>query len=63
LYVNINKASQTFVPAWNSTLFHGVQIPWVSAPNGVVGIQDIKTFGDLIDCVVGAYRHAGWKVA
>jgi hypothetical protein len=62
LYININKASQTFVPAWNSTLFHGVQIPWISAPSGAIGIKDIKTFGDLINCLVGAYSHAGWKV-
>ena len=62
LYVNINKASQTFYPAWNSTLFHGVQIPWISMPNGALGVKDIKTFGDLINCVVGAYGHAGWKV-
>ncbi len=26
------------------------------------GVKDIKTFGDLINCVVGAYGHAGWKV-
>ena len=62
LYVNINKASQTYYPAWQSTLFHGVQIPWISAPSGSIGIKDIKIFGDLINCLVGAFGHAGWKV-
>jgi hypothetical protein len=63
LYVNINKASQTYYPAWTSLLFHGVQIPWISAPDSAIGIKDIKTFGDLVNCLVLSYRHAGWQVS
>jgi hypothetical protein len=62
LYVNINKVSQTYIPAWNSMLFHGVTIPWVSKPNVAIGIKDVKTMGDLIDSLVLSYQHAGWKV-
>lgn len=62
LYININKASQTYYPAWSSTLFNGVQIPWISLPNVAIGIKDIKTFGDLINCLVLSYKHAGWNV-
>lgn len=62
LFVNINRASDTFMPAWNSQLFHGVDIPYVSAVPGGIGIQDIKTFGDLVTCTVAAYKSAGWTV-
>lgn len=62
LYVNINRVSQTYIPAWNSQLFHGVLIPWISKPNVAIGIKDIKTMGDLINCLVLSYKHAGWHV-
>lgn len=62
LYVNLTRASQTFIPAWNSLLFHGVHIPWVSQPGVAKGVQDVKTMGDLIDCLVLSYQHAGWHV-
>jgi hypothetical protein len=62
LYVNINRASQTYIPGWNSQLFHGVVIPWISAPKVAIGIQDVKTMGDLINCLVMSYQHAGWRV-
>jgi hypothetical protein len=62
LYVNINRVSQTYFPAWNSPLFHGVIIPWISAPGIALGIKDVKSMGDLIDCLTKSYQHAGWKV-
>jgi len=27
-----------------------------------IGIQDVKTMGDLINCLVMSYQHAGWRV-
>lgn len=62
LFVNINKASQTFVPAWKSPLFHGIDIPWVSKKPIALGIRDVKTFGDLLTSVAKSYSHAGWNV-
>ena len=62
LWVNINRASQTYIPAWTSQLFHGVVIPWLSEPKVALGIKDVKTMGDLINCLVMSYQHAGWKV-
>jgi hypothetical protein len=62
LYVNINRASQTYMPAWTSMLFNGVIIPWISQAGVAIGIQDVKTLGDLIDCLVLSYQHAGWRV-
>jgi hypothetical protein len=61
LYNALTRASQIYVPAWTSMLFHGVAIPWVSG-TGAVGVRDVKTFGDLIRCLVLSYKHAGWKV-
>lgn len=62
LYVNINRVSQTYIPAWTSLLFNGVVIPWISAPGVAIGIQDVKTMDDLINCLVLSYQHAGWHV-
>jgi hypothetical protein len=62
LWVNMNKQSSVYVPAWRSALFNGVQFPLVSVPNVVTGIADVKTFGDLIDCAVASYTHFGWQV-
>lgn len=62
LYININKQSSVYVPAWNSALFNGVQFPWDSLAGVVVGVKDLKTFRDLIDCAVASYRHFGWHV-
>jgi hypothetical protein len=62
LYININKQSSTYVPAWNSALFNGVQFPWDSVPGVFTGIRDLKTFGDLINCAVASYNHFGWQV-
>lgn len=62
LWVNINKISPTYIPAWRSPLFHGVQFPWESLPPGAIGIRDIQSFGNLIDSAVLTYRHFGWRV-
>jgi hypothetical protein len=62
LYVNINRASQMYVPAWGSMLFNGVIIPWISAPGVAIGVKDVKTLDDLINCLVLSYQHAGWNV-
>ncbi|MEK9284579.1 MULTISPECIES: hypothetical protein [unclassified Bradyrhizobium] len=62
LYVNLCKASQMYVPAWNSQLFHGVAIPWISKAGIAIGIKDVKTMGDLINSFVLSYKHAGWQV-
>jgi len=62
LWSNINKASSIYFHAWNSALFHGVQVPWPSSPPIAIGIKDIKTFGDLINAYVLAYTHFGWHV-
>jgi hypothetical protein len=62
LFVNINKASTVYVPAWSSPLFNGVQFPWDSLPGVVIGIKDVKTFGNLIDSGAASYRHFGWQV-
>gem|GEM_PF-4838355 len=62
LYENINRISPIFTPAWNSALFHGVRIPWVSQPPTAIGIQDVRSFGDLINSVVLSYQHFGWRV-
>jgi hypothetical protein len=62
LYININRQSSVYVPAWKSALFNGVKFPWDSLPKVVVGIKDIKTFLDLIDCAVASHRHFGWQV-
>lgn len=63
LWVNINKISPTYVPAWRSALFHGVQFPWTSKPDVAVGLQDIQSFGNLIDSAVLTYEHFGWRVS
>lgn len=62
LYVNLSRASQMYVPAWNSQLFHGVAIPWISEAGVAIGIKDVKTMGDLINSFVLSYKHAGWQV-
>jgi hypothetical protein len=62
LFVNINKASSVYVPAWKSPLFNGVQFPWDSLAGVVTGIKDVQTFGDLLDCAAASYGHAGWQV-
>ena len=62
LYVNLSRASQMYVPAWNSQLFHGVAIPWISQLGAAIGIKDVKSMGDLINSFVLSYRHAGWQV-
>lgn len=62
LWVNINKISSTYIPAWRSALFHGVQFPWPSEAPNAIGIRDIRTFGNLIDSAVLTYRHFGWRV-
>jgi len=62
LFININRQSGVFVPAWNSPLFHGVQFPWDSLPPTVIGIKDVRVFGDLIESAVDSYRHFGWQV-
>ena len=61
LFTNINKASSTYVPAWDSTLFNGVHFPFNST-EGSPGIADVQTFGDLINCAAAAYANAGWDV-
>lgn len=63
LWVNINKISSTYVPAWKSALFHGVQFPWTSKPNVAIGLRDIQSFGNLIDSAVLTYEHFGWHVS
>lgn len=62
LWVNVNKISATYIPAWRSALFHGVQFPWQSQPPVAIGIRDIQTLGNLIDSAVLTYRHFGWRV-
>jgi len=62
LFVNINKISSTYVPAWRSALFHGVQFPWASRPDVAIGHRDIQSFGNLIDSAVLAYEYFGWHV-
>ncbi|MDH2399223.1 hypothetical protein ABIB85_007514 [Bradyrhizobium sp. JR1.5] len=63
LWVNINKISPTFVPAWKSALFHGVQFPWLSKKDVAIGLRDIQSFGNLIDSAVLTYEHFGWHVS
>jgi hypothetical protein len=63
LWVNINKISPTYIPAWRSPLFHGVQFPWESAPKVAIGIRDLQSFGNLIDSAVLTYEHVGWRVS
>ncbi|MBB5052783.1 hypothetical protein HNQ36_002757 [Afipia massiliensis] len=63
LWVNINKASPTYFPAWRSALFHGVQFPWTSQKPIAIGIRDIQNFGKLIDSAVLSYQHVGWQVS
>ncbi|MBB4398542.1 hypothetical protein [Bradyrhizobium sp. ERR14] len=63
LWVNINKISPTYVPAWRSALFHGVQFPWTSKPDVAIGLRDIQSFGNLIDSAVLTYEHFGWRVS
>jgi hypothetical protein len=41
--------------------FHGITIPWLSNSNNP-GVKDVKFFGDLINCMVAAYKQAGWTV-
>jgi hypothetical protein len=43
--------------------FHGITIPWLSNAPNYPGVKDVKTFGDLINVIVGAYRKAGWTVS
>jgi hypothetical protein len=62
LWVNINKISPTYIPAWRSALFHGVQFPWISQPPIAIGIRDIQSLGNLIDSAVLTYQHFGWRV-
>jgi hypothetical protein len=62
LWVNINKISPTYIPAWRSALFHGVQFPWISQSPIAIGIRDIQSFGNLIEAAVLTYRHFGWSV-
>jgi hypothetical protein len=62
LWVNLNRISATFSPAWQSALFHGIQFPWTSKPPTAIGLRDIQTFGNLIDSAVLTYRHFGWNV-
>jgi hypothetical protein len=56
LYINMQRASQTYIPAWSSMLFNGVVIPWTG------GIEGVKSMDDLIDCLVRCYQSAGWHV-
>lgn len=63
LWVNINKISPTYIPAWRSPLFHGVQFPWQSVAGVSIGIRDLQTFGNLIDSTVLTYQHFGWRVS
>ena len=56
LYVNMQRASQTYIPAWSSMLFNGVLIPWTG------GIEGVKSMDDLINCLVRSYQSAGWRV-
>ncbi|MGY4167557.1 hypothetical protein [Bradyrhizobium sp. USDA 4529] len=63
LWVNINKISPTYVPAWRSALFHGVQFPWTSKPDVAIGLRDIQSFGNLIESAVLTYEHFGWRVS
>lgn len=58
LYINISRAAQLFIPAWNSPLFNGVHIRWES-PNG---FKDVKNMGNLIECLVSSYKLAGWLI-
>src|ERR1022692_3939219 len=58
---NINNHSSLYVPAWQSPLFNGVKFPLNSGP-GAVGILNVKTMEDLIECAVDSYKHAGWQV-
>lgn len=62
LWVNLNKASPTYFPAWRSALFHGIRFPWISEKPAAIGIRDVQNFGDLIDSAVLSYRHFGWQV-
>jgi hypothetical protein len=62
LYANLNKVSGTYFPAWNSALFHGVTFPWTSLPPVAIGVRDLQTFGNLIECTVLTYTHFGWHV-
>lgn len=63
LWVNINKISPTYIPAWRSPLFHGVQFPWQSKDDVAIGIRDIQSFGNLIDSAVLTYEHFGCRVS
>jgi hypothetical protein len=63
LWVNINKISSTYIPAWHSALFHGVQFPWISSPPIAIGIRDVQTFENLIESAVLTYQHFGWRVS
>ena len=56
LYVNMQRASQTYIPAWTSMLFNGVLIQWTG------GVEGVKSMDDLIDCMVRCYQSAGWRV-
>jgi hypothetical protein len=62
LWVNINKISPTYIPAWRSALFHGVDFPWPSHSEITIGIRDIQSFGNLIDAAVRNYTQSGWNV-
>lgn len=62
LWVRLNKASQTFIPAWNSQLFHGIQLPWESRKDVSIGIRDVKKFGDLLRAYEYGYIYAGYAV-
>jgi hypothetical protein len=56
LYIHMQRASQTYIPAWSSMLFNGVLIPWTG------GVQDVRSMDDLINCMVRAYKSSGWRV-
>jgi hypothetical protein len=62
LWQSLNEASRTYFPAWRARLFDGVQIPWTLPQPGVPGIKDAANFGDLVDCLVLSYQHAGFNV-